>query len=151
MPMLQHHQSAEQVSLAALLRIDITGDSYDVAAAKLLDAVALAIGFEPAERSSERQRAFAASLACNVSADTKRVASAKISDALLAKNMAALAELELKPGDHVVRTEHFDLEGEAHTVSQDFVVSSIQPNGRVYFKGGNGQGAWPTQLKKREF
>ena len=27
-------------------------------------------------------------------------------------------------------------------------TSSIQPNTRVFFKGGNGQGAWPTQLEK---
>ena len=141
--------SPEQKSLAASLGIDISGDSYDVAAAKLLDAVAAAVGFEPPESSSERQRAFASSLGHNVVSDSKRVASAKIGDALLARNQAAIAALHLRPGDHVVRTEHFELEGEMRSISQEFIVSSIQPNGRVFFKGGNGQGAWPTQLTKR--
>lgn len=142
-------QSKDQASLAALLQLDIAGDSYDVAGAKLLDAVASAIGFEPPVGSSDRQQAFASSLGYSVSSDTKRVASARISDALLEKNQAALAALDLKPGDHVVRMEYFEFEGDMRSISQEFVVSSIQPNGRVFFKGGNGQGAWPTQLMKR--
>jgi hypothetical protein len=141
-------QSQEQGSLAKLLGVDITGDSFDVACARLLDAVAVSVGFEPAESSSERQRAFASSLGCSVVSDSKRVASAKIGDALLARNQTAIMSLNLKPGDRVVRTEHLELEGEVHSISQEFIVSSIQPNGRVYFKGGNGQGAWPTQLTK---
>lgn len=140
--------SEAQAALARLLDIDVTSDAFDVAAARLLDAVASAIGFEPAEPSSERQRLFAASLGCEVSDDTKRVASAKIGEALYVKNQEAIAALSLKAGDRVVRTEHFEFDGEMRTISQEFVVSSIQPNGRVYFKGGNGQSAWPSQLSK---
>jgi hypothetical protein len=141
-------QSQDQRALAALLRLEITDDSLDVAAARLMDAVANAIRFEQPESSSERQRSFASSLGCNVVSDTKRVASAKIGDALLARNQMAVASLDLKPGDRVVRTEHFEFEGEMRSLSQEFFISSIQPNGRVFFKGGNGQGAWPTQLMK---
>jgi hypothetical protein len=146
---MQHKaQSQDQRSLAALLRIEIGGDSYDIAAAKLLDAVAAAIGFEPPEQASDRQKAFALSLDLDVAGDSKRVASARIAEALLAKNLAAVAELDLKPGDRVVRTGHLEFEGDLHTISEEFVVSSIHANGRVYFKGGNGQGAWPTQLQR---
>lgn len=140
--------SQDQITLAGLLGLDIKTDTFDVAAARLLDAVATAIGHEPPEQSSERQRAFAVSLGHNVTADTKRIASAKIGEALFAKNQDAIASLHLKPGDCVVRVEHFEFDREMRTVEQEFVVSSIQPNGRVFFKGGNGQGAWPTQLKK---
>ena len=142
------HTSQDQIALAGLLGLDIKADTFDVAAARLMDAVATAIGHEPPEQSSERQRAFAASLGHNVTADTKRVASAKIGEALFTKNQDAIASLHLKPGDRVIRVEHFEYDGEMRTVEQKFVVSSIQPNGRVFFKGGNGQGAWPTQLKK---
>jgi len=140
--------SQDQIALASLLRLDIGADTFDIAAARLLDLVATAIGHEPPEQSSERQRMFAESLGQNVAADTKRVASAKIGEALFTKNQDAIASLQLKPGDCVVRLEHFEYDGEMRTIEQAFVVSSIQPNGRVFFKGGNGQGAWPTQLKK---
>lgn len=147
--MTPHAQSEEQRSLATALKVDTSADSYDLAAARLFDAVSAAIGFEPPQPSSERQRAFASSLGCNVAQDTKRVASARIGEALFAKNQAAIASLNLQPGDHVIRTEHFEFDGEMRSLSQEFVVSSIQPNGRVFFKGGNGQGAWPTQLTKQ--
>lgn len=146
--MTTQRPSQEQIALAGSLGLDIESDTFDVAAARLLDSVATAIGHEPVEQSSERQRAFAASLGQNVAADSKRVASAKIGEALFAKNQDAIASLHLKPGDRVVRVEHFEFDGEMRTVEQEFVISSIQPNGRVFFKGGNGQGAWPTQLKK---
>ncbi|TAJ94017.1 MAG: hypothetical protein EPO31_07515 [Gammaproteobacteria bacterium] len=140
--------SQDQQSLAHLLDVEIGGDTFDVAAARVMDAVAPAIGYEPAEQSSERQREFAKSIGLNVIADSKRVASAKIGEALFAKNQDAIATLNLKPRDSVVRVEHFEHEGEMRSVEQEFIVSSIQRNGRVFFKGGNGQGAWPTQLRK---
>ncbi|MEG4507026.1 hypothetical protein QUA81_25545 [Microcoleus sp. F6_B4] len=76
------------------------------------------------------------------------MASAKIGEALFSKNQDAIAALNLKPGDRVIKISRFELNNEFHTFEQEFVISSIQPNGRVFFKGGNGRGAWPTQLKK---
>ena len=140
--------SEDQYTLAALLRIDVSDDSRDVAAAKLLDAVAISLGFEPAELASERQRAFAASLGANVEELSKRVASARIGELLMAKNLRAIKDMNLKPGDQVVRIQSFEFQGETRILEQEFVISSVQPNGRVFFKGGNGQGAWPTQLRK---
>jgi hypothetical protein len=140
--------SAEQRSLAAFLGIDVSTDTRAVAAARLLDKVAGMIGFEPSEPASERQKAFAESLGENVGTDTKRVASAKISESLFTKNQEAISALNLRPGDRVVRVEHFEFDGDMRVLEREFVVSSIQPNGRVFFKGGNGQGAWPTQLRR---
>ena len=137
-----------QLALAKLVGLDLGADTYDLAAAKLLDAVATAIGFEAPEPSSERQRSFASSLGCEVCEDSKRVASAKIGEALFAKNQAAIAALALKSGDLVIRIQQFEFQGELRTLEQEYVISSIRPNGRVFFKGGNGQGAWPTQLRK---
>ena len=140
--------SKDQHALAVLLKLDLGNDSRDVAAAKLLDAVAVSVGFEPAEPASDRQRAFAESLGASVEGITKRVASARIGELLLAKNLKAIEEMNLMPGDHVVRVQSFEFQGETRVLEQEFVVSSVQPNGRVFFKGGNGQGAWPTQLRK---
>ena len=140
--------SEAQTDLAKLVGVAIGSDSFDVVAARLLDVVALAIGHESAESSSDRQRSFAASLGRDVTHDSNRVASAKIGDTLFAKNQEAIVALALKPGDRVVRVQQFEFEGELRTLEQEYVVSSIQPNGRVFFKGGNGQGAWPTQLRR---
>lgn len=140
--------SKDQIALALLLKLDIGHDSRDVAAAKLLDTVAVSLGFEPAEPASDRQRAFAESLGASVDGITKRVASARIGELLMAKNMKAIDDMNLKPGDHVVRIQSFEFQGETRVLEQEFVISSVQPNGRVFFKGGNGQGAWPTQLRK---
>lgn len=148
MTMTSSSPSKEQLELAGLLNIDISTDTFDVAAARLLDCVAPAIGYEPSEQSSDRQRSFAESLGQDVSTDSKRVASAKIGEALLSKNLGAIASLNLQPGDRVIRITQFEYGGELRSLEQEFIVSSIQPNGRVFFKGGNGQGAWPTQLKK---
>jgi hypothetical protein len=142
--------SQAQKKLASVFDIDITNDTFDVAAARLLDEVATAIGHEPAEPSSDRQRAFAASLDQDVTENTKRVASARIGEALFVRNQEAISNLDLKPGDQVIRLTQFEYDGELRSLEQIFVISSIQSNGRVFFKGGNGQGAWPTQLRKLE-
>lgn len=146
--MSNESSSQEQKELAKLLGLDISADTFDVAAARLLDAVAIAIGHEPPQNATERQIVFASSIGQDVSTNTKRVASAKIGEALFSKNQDAIAALNLKPGDRVIKISRFELNNEFHTFEQEFVISSIQPNGRVFFKGGNGRGAWPTQLKK---
>lgn len=142
--------STEQIAIAGRLGLDVRADSSDVAAARIYDAVAVALGHEPLAPSTERQRDFASSLGCDVSADSQRTASAKIGELLQDRNERAIAELDLKPGDRVVRVHRFEHDGQWQTLEQEFVVSSIQPNGRIFFKGGNGQGAWPSQIRKAE-
>lgn len=137
-----------QRKIAAQLGLDVAGDSYDVAAARIMDIVALAVKQFPARASSAEQRKFAKSLKLNVAKDSMRVASAKISDALLAANKKALRRLKLSKGDKVVFTEKYDTESGVHRRISEHVISSIGSNGRVYFKGIGCQGAWPTQLKK---
>ena len=137
-----------QRSLAALLSVDLAGDTFDSAAARLLDAVSTSVGLEPQEPASERQKAFAKSLGAVLESESKRVASAIIGQLLHERNQEAIARLQLSAGDWVVRTQRIEIEGETHILEQEFVISSVQPNGRVFFKGGNGQGAWPTQLRK---
>lgn len=140
--------SPKQQELANLLGISISEDTPDIAAARLIDQIAEAIGYEPREDSTSKQREFAASLGQDVGADSKRVASAKIGEALFCKNQDAIAALSLHPGDRVIRVSQFEHNGELQFFEREFIVSSIQASGRVFFKGGNGQGAWPTQLKK---
>lgn len=47
--------SQDQEHLAQLLGVNLATDTFDVAAARLLDRVAAAIGYESSEPSSERR------------------------------------------------------------------------------------------------
>jgi hypothetical protein len=146
MPNYTH--SEFQQKIAARLGLDVAGDSYDVAAARIMDSVALAVKQFPAKASSPEQRKFARSLKLNVAKDSMRVTSAKISDALLATNKKTLDRLKLSKGDKVIFIEEYETESGVHKRVSEHVVSSIGSNARVYFKGIGCQGAWPTQLKK---
>jgi hypothetical protein len=123
--------SPQQHELAVSLGINLAADSFDTAAARLLGAAAEALGFESAQPSSEKQRAFAASLGAKVDQDSKRAASAKIRDLLLERSQKVIVELNPKPGDRVFRIHRFEFEGEKRMLEQEFLVFSIQPNGRV--------------------
>lgn len=72
-----------------------------------------------------------------------------IAETLFAKNQETVALLKLKPGDIVVRITEHEFDNELRQIEQAFVISSIQANGRVFFKGGNRQSAWPIQLQKK--
>ncbi|MDP2603067.1 MAG: hypothetical protein Q8S00_10800 [Deltaproteobacteria bacterium] len=146
--MRKSRSSSAQKNIAAKLGIDVSDDTHDVAAARIHDAVATAIGQLPPKRSTARQRKFAEEIGIKVSKDTIRVASARIGDKLSQDNRHALQALNLKPGDEVALLEDFEIDGIATDPRQRFIVSSIGSNGRVYFKGMNCPGAWPSQIKK---
>jgi hypothetical protein len=142
--------SAEQLRIAALLGIDVRGDTEAVAAARIEDAVSPAISLgQPARPATDRQIEFGKALGLALTGDTLRVASAKIDEELFRRSAVAVESLGLKAGDRVVKRETFEFQGKEQVLEQQYVVSSIDPNSlRVWFRGGNGQGAWPTQLEK---
>lgn len=144
------HPNPQQLHLASLLGVDVSGDSESVASARLEDAVAPAIyAGQETRPATERQVSFGAALGLSLSSDSVRVASAKIDDELFRRNALALNSLELKAGDRVVKRESFEMDGRTHLLEREFIVSSVHPDSlRVWFRGGNGQGAWPTQLEK---
>jgi len=137
-----------QVEVAAALGINITMDSRSVAAARLRDAVAEAIGERAPVPATTKQVDFAQTLGLDVTADTLRVASARIADALDRRNREALIALNLQPGDRVRIRKTFEVEGRQHESVDDFIVSTIDRTGRLHFKGGNGAGAWATEVEK---
>ncbi|RJX18294.1 MAG: hypothetical protein C4570_07020 [Ammonifex sp.] len=141
--------TAFQKQIAATLGIDISHDTRGVAAARIHTVVGPAILSKAAAYpASERQIDFARALGLNVSKDSSLVASAKIADELFVRNQAALEKLQLKPGETVRVRHRIELDGMTREWTEEFVISSIQPNCRIMFKGGNGRGAWPTQVEK---
>ncbi|MFM9961666.1 MAG: hypothetical protein ACKV2Q_10620 [Planctomycetaceae bacterium] len=129
--------------------IDISQDTCDIAAARIHAFIGPAIHSKAAEyHASERQIEFARDIGLEVVSDSSLVASAKIANELFVRNMAALEQLQLKPGDRVRVRHEIEMDGELKEWVDEFVVSSVQPNCRIMFKGGNGSGAWPTQVEK---
>jgi hypothetical protein len=138
-----------QREVAGALGINISGDSANVAAARLADYLGPAIrDGRPPRPATESQRAYADSLGLDVSADTVSIASAKIAQHLFALNKQALRKLRLKPGDRVRQIVDADVAAGLPRHLHEFIVSSIQSNARVYFKGIGCQGAWSVHLEK---
>ncbi len=138
-----------QIRVATALEIDVAGDSLGVAAARIHDAVAEAIAERHGARpATPRQIEFAATLSLDVSSDTVRVASARIADELDRCNRDALVSLNLQAGDRVVIRKRYEIDGRHHAWIHEFTISSIDSSGRLHFKGGNGAGAWPTEVEK---
>jgi hypothetical protein len=147
--MTAHSPSECQIRIAAALSVDIGRDSRGVAAARLYDAVAEGIGERHGPRpATGRQVEFAQGLSPDVRGDTVRVASAKIADELKRRNREALVALQLHPGDHVLTRKVYEVDGERHEWIREFTISSIDARGRLHFKGGNGDGAWATEVER---
>ncbi len=70
----------------------------------------------------------------DVARRSSSVASAYIEGAYVERRLREHADLKLHAGD-VVRLG-----------DQDYVISSISSNGRIYFRGGRGQACWPDQI-----
>ncbi len=101
---------------------------------------------------TDRQRAFLERLGHGDAPPEmhRPVASAWIDHYLSVRTAHALENLELKAGDEVHRQrDHVDPStGEVVELGGTVTVSSIGSNGLVYFRGGNGQCGWPTNLRR---
>jgi hypothetical protein len=132
----------EQKKVAELLGIDISDDSLVVAAARIRDVVEPAIRpgteYRPA---TDKQLKHAESLGIEVAGDSLWVCWAKINEKLRELNQEARERLQLIPGMYVWVID------EKVNERRIMQVSTIGKNGRVYFKGGGGASAWPTQLE----
>lgn len=141
--------TAYQLEVAIKLGIDVSRDSVNMAGAKIFDEIQAAIDPSSIPRkASLKQIEFGDSIGLDLRGDSTSVASAKIKDELLLMNKLALKRLELKPGDEVKKSRVVNINGREQTEISIHIVSSVGKNLRVYFKGGNGNGAWLSQLEK---
>lgn len=149
--------TSEQAYVAARLGIDLASeDTFIVAQARILDAVAETIGETPRHDPTEKQRHLASELGIDISEDSRRVAWAKIRQTTQKRyydaNVEAIQRMQLVPGDVVF--ERKVIRGPTDHTSQEIivestdVVSSIRWDGLVYFKGGRGRASWAQLLTK---
>lgn len=121
--------SKEQLKLAGKLEISVENDSWELAKARILDAIGDTIG-EPLRNPTSGQFELASELRLNIDADSFRIAFAKIAEHIIKVNIKAVNDQELCPGVLVVGF------GGVHE------ISTITPDGHLYFKGtGSPQGS----------
>jgi hypothetical protein len=132
-----------QIGFGKRLGLELDGKSVGVAQAMINDAIQR--GFygkndlgSPTSKQIELARKFGADIAQS----TRSVGDAVISNIMFQLNQDAIAGQKLEPGVKVVNKH--DILGRVHT------VSSIAPDGTVYFKGGNGARAWARSLIRQE-
>jgi hypothetical protein len=125
-----------QLNIAKKLGIKINNDSETMAAARIHDYVYEAIN--PTKEkfiTSEEQLDLAKSLGIKLVTNSSLIAFAQLSEKLDQINIEAIKKLKLSPGDEVTINN-----------GNVYVISSIGKNYRLWFKGGNGYSAWPTEV-----
>ena len=141
--------SPEQLDVGDRLGLDLAQDTWAVARARILDVVGPAIGDqERYDEPTEKQIAWAKSLGIDVMGQSYRVAYALIQDALWERENQLIRDMRLRPGDTVARERELEIEGDIHHLREEFVISSISDDGRLYFRGTGAKSGWPSQLKK---
>lgn len=143
----------EQRDLATLLDMQFKRDEpRKIATARL--EVEPAIHGRVASAATEAQLVFLREIApedASLEGITRRVASAWIDYYLAERSIDALRRLQPQRGDRVVKSELVSLTDQASLPrTSSHTVSSIGADGRVYFTGGGGAGAWPSQLQSEE-
>ena len=145
----------EQRRLAATTQCNLPSDvPLLVAAAYLHDHLDAVINGRPQQTRPAwvRQLTFLGALASTEIPIplTMRVASAWIDYFLTLRSIEYLNTLQLVAGDQVALSHEYTdrSTGERYTWEDEVMVSSIGSNGLVYFKGGNGQCAYPHRLRR---
>jgi|SRR6185312_3455828 len=133
--------NAAQVAFGKKLGLDLEGTSVGVARAEIDDVLAAGFyGESELGRPSPKQCALAEKFGFDISGMSKGVGSAVIDDIMHQLNMEAIEKHRLAPG---VAVRH-----PGRPYDRNLVISSVAPDGTVYFKGGNGQRAWARSLER---
>ncbi|MGH6925483.1 MAG: hypothetical protein ACRED5_17285 [Propylenella sp.] len=131
--------SDEQITFGRRLGLALEGMSVSEAMAMIHEAIDRDfLGLSDLGEATRKQLEFAAKFQRDLSHVSRRVADAVVEDLMTELNLAAIQREQLAPGVRV-RNKH-------EIAQRKLVISSIQPDGTVYFKGGNGARAWARSL-----
>jgi hypothetical protein len=131
--------SDEQIAFGRRLGLALESKSVSEALAMIHDAIDRDfLGLSDLGEATPKQLEFAAKFQRDLSHVSRRVADAVVGDLMIELNLAAIQRERLAPGV-TVKNKH-------DIVERRLVISSIQPDGTVYFKGGNGARAWARSL-----
>ena len=122
----------DQARFGAKLGLDLRGCTVSVAAARIEDAVDVGFhGVPSVGNPTPKQIALAAKFGYDIAGLSRREGDAVIDDLMTELNHEAIEAEGLAPGVTVVNVHD--------SIGRTFVISSVHPDGTVYFRGGNGQ------------
>ena len=130
-----------QVAFGAKLALDLRECTVTVAAARIQDAIDLGFrGVVKLGSPTPKQVELAAKFGYDIAGATRREGDATIDDLMTQLNLEMIEAEALAPG--ITVTNIHDGSG------RRYVISSVYPDGTVYFRGGNGQRAWARSLRR---
>lgn len=132
-----------QIEIAKIHDISIDESSFRIAAAQIYEELIDVFEYEyEIEPATQKQKEFAEDLGIDVSNDSKSLANTKISVAVDKQNWERIEKLGLEPGVKVRYKKGANIFGQT-----THVISSISDNARLWFKGGQGKGAFPHEIE----
>lgn len=132
--------SDQQIEFCHRLGIDVSGDTVSLAAAKIYDIIRREFFGEELGRPSEKQIDLAMRFGFDISKCSQREGNAIIDDIMSELNYESIDEQKLEPGVEVIN--------KWDDLKRVYTISSIQENGMVFFKGGNGKKAWARNIER---
>lgn len=130
----------DQVAFGARLGLNLQGCTVTVAAARTDDAISTGFWGRKLGSPSPKQVELAAKFGYDISGLSRREGDAVIDDLMTQLNLETVESEGLAPG--VVVTNIYD------PLSRPITISSVYPDGTVYFRGGNGRRAWARNLRR---
>jgi hypothetical protein len=131
--------SSVQIAFGKKLGLDLQGCTVSVAAARIHDTLDRGFWGGKLGSPTPKQAELAFRFGYDISSVSRREGDAIIDELMTQLNLEIIESESLAPD--VVRTNIHDSYGEQYT------ISSIQPDGTVYFRGGNGRRAWARSLR----
>ena len=140
-PLRIAYVSPAQVAVGKKLGLELEGKSVRVADAIIKEYLLVNFWGMPAPgKPTDQQCAFAMEFGFDIQSLSFTVGSAVVRDIIDHLNKEAIEQHHLEPGT-IVRFRR-------HPEKNEFVISSISPDGTVYFKGGKRQKAWARSLER---
>lgn len=140
----------KQILVAKALGVDIADVSRIVAATRLYASVVEAITVPRALRpTTEAQRVLGRKLRLRGLSQNSVTAAAQISAEFALRNQRALEKYRFCAGMPVRFVGGPHVHQLNHQIGALFVVSSVHPDGRIFFKGTTGFSAYASQLRPR--
>ncbi len=131
----------DQVAFGVKLDLNLWDCTLSVAAARIEDAIDQGFyGVTDLGTPSKKQVELAAKFGYDISRLSRREGAAVIDTLMTQLNIETIEAEGLAPG--IVVTNIYD------SFEQHYVISSVYPDGTVYFRGGNGKHAWARSLRR---
>ena len=129
-----------QVKFGIKLGLDLKCNTVGVAVVKIQDAIDIAFWGLALGCPTAKQIELAARFGYNISTCSRRVGDAVINDLMEQLNHDTIESEKLAAGVKVTNIHD--------PIETQYTISSIYPDGTVYFRGGNGKRAWARSLRR---